>query len=238
MARRTDHALPSPLTTTKVSRGAVVQVEIWSDVVCPWCAIGRARFARALGMFVHRDAVAVRWRSFELDPTAPRSVTGSYAVRLADKYRIGRERAQAMIDRTTAQAAAEGLTLRFDLARPGNTFDAHRLLHLAGDRDVQHVMVERLMTAYLSEGAAIGETATLVDLAAEVGLDTSEVDTILHGDGYAHAVRADEDLAAAFGISGVPFFVIDRRFGVSGAQPASVLHDALVQAHRAGVTQP
>ncbi|HSK97520.1 MAG TPA: DsbA family oxidoreductase [Euzebyales bacterium] len=214
-----------------------MQVEIWSDVVCPWCAIGRARFARALDMFAQRDAVTVRWRSFELDPAAPRSVAGSYVDRLAGKYRVSRARAQAMIDRMTAQAAAEGLTFRFDQVRPGNTFDAHRLLHLAADRQVQRDMVACLMTAYLSQGAAIGDPATLVELATGVGLDASEVAAVLDGDAYADAVHADEEQAAAFGIGGVPFFVLDRRFGVSGAQPVTVLHAALVQAHRAGVTR-
>jgi predicted DsbA family dithiol-disulfide isomerase len=207
-----------------------VQIEVWSDVVCPWCAIGRARLQRALATFAHRGAVAVRWRSFELDPSAPPAVHGAYVDRLARKYGTSKDQAQAMIDRVTAQGAAEGLTFRFDLAQPGNTFDAHRLLHLAADRGVQDAVKGRLMTGYLSDGAAIGDPGTLARLAAVAGLDASEVTSVLGSDAYADAVRADERQARAFAISGVPFFVIDRRYGIAGAQPTGVLQQVLTQA--------
>ena len=209
-----------------------MQIEVWSDVVCPWCAIGRERLRQALAMFAHRDAVAVRWRSFELDPSAPPTVPGAYVDRMASKYGTSREQAQAMVDRMTAQGAVEGLDFRFDRAQPGNTFDAHRLLHLAADHGLQDAVKGRLLTGYLSEAAAIGDPATLADLATSAGLDASEVASVLSGDAYADAVRADERQAQAFGISGVPFFVIDRRYGVAGAQPVRVLHDALTQAWR------
>lgn len=210
-----------------------MQVEIWSDVVCPWCAIGRARFERALDGFVHRGDVEVRYRSFELDPTTPRVVDGPYADRLAAKYRTSVPQAQAMIDRMTGQAAAEGLSFDFALARPGNTFDAHRLLHLAAERGVQHQLKVRLLHGYLSEGAAIGTVDALHVLAAESGLDAAEVTAVLDSDRYAAAVRADEQQARAYGITGVPFFVFDGRLGVSGAQPTAVLERALNQAWEA-----
>jgi len=211
-----------------------MQVEIWSDVACPWCAVGKRRFEGALRTFEHADDVQLRWRSFELDPSAPRAAAADgdvdYLARLATKYGTDRVSAQGMIDRMTETAAEDGWRFRFDRIRPGNTFDAHRLLHLAADRQVQDRVKERFLAGYLEAGVAIGEPAALRTLAVEAGLDDTEVADVLAGDRYADAVRADEREAHALGVSGVPFFVIDRRFGVSGAQPAAVLEQALEQA--------
>ena len=211
-----------------------MQVEIWSDVACPWCAVGKRRFETALRGFAHADDVQLRWRSFELDPSAPRvSVDpdgGDYATRLAAKYGTDTAAAQGMIDSMTDTAAEDGWAFRFDRIRPGNTFDAHRLLHLAADRDLQDHVKERFLAGYLEAGEPIGEPAALRRLAVEAGLDAAEVADVLAGDRYAHAVRDDEREARTLGISGVPFFVIDRRFGVSGAQPAAMLLQALEQA--------
>ncbi|MCC5950029.1 MAG: DsbA family oxidoreductase [Nitriliruptoraceae bacterium] len=211
-----------------------MQVEIWSDVACPWCAVGKRRFEAALRTFEHADDVALRWRSFELDPSAPRGHDGEgdvdYVGRLSAKYGTDRASAQGMIDRMTATAAEDGWRFRFDRIRPGNTFDAHRLVHLAADRDRQDQVKERFLAGYLEEGAPIGEPATLQALAVEAGLDDAEVADVLASDRYAEAVRADERRARELGISGVPFFVIDRRYGVSGAQPAAALVQALEQA--------
>jgi predicted DsbA family dithiol-disulfide isomerase len=210
-----------------------VRVEIWSDVVCPWCAIGKRRFEAALADFEHRDEVEVRYRSFELDPTTPRLVEGNATQRLADKYGVPLAQAEAMNQRVTDAAAGEGLDFRLDEARPGNTVDAHRLLHLAADRGLQAELKERLLLAYFTEGRPIGDPATLVTLAGEVGLDPAEARSVLESDKYLAEVRDDESTATALGISGVPFFVLDRKFGVSGAQPAEVLLGALRQAHTA-----
>jgi predicted DsbA family dithiol-disulfide isomerase len=210
-----------------------VQVEIWSDVVCPWCAIGKRRFEAALADFEHRDEVEVRYRSFELDPTTPRLVEGNATQRLADKYGVPLAQAEAMNQRVIDAAAGEGLDFRFDKARPGNTVDAHRLLHLAADRGLQAELKERLLLAYFTEGRPIGDPATLVTLAGEVGLDPEEARSVLESDKYLAEVRDDQSTASALGISGVPFFVLDRKFGVSGAQPAEVLLGALRQAHAA-----
>ena len=209
-----------------------VQVDIWSDVVCPWCYVGKRRFEAALARFPHRDQVEVVWRSFELDASAPPSddVQGTYAERLAAKYRCSLAEAQQMIDHMTATAAAEGLDFRFDLARPGNTFAAHRLLHLARERGVQDALKERLDRATFTEGSPASDPAALADLAVEVGLDRAEVEQVLASDRYAEAVRADEAQAAAFGITGVPFFVVAGRYGVSGAQPADLLLQVLERA--------
>ncbi len=212
---------------------ATLSVEIWSDVVCPWCYIGKRRFENALAQFEHRDEVEVRYRSFELDPTTPRTVEGNATQRLADKYGVPLAQAEAMQQRVIEQAAGEGLDFRFDQARPGNTVDAHRLLHLAADRGRQAELKERLLLAYFTEGEPIGDVDTLVRQAGQAGLDEAEARSVLESDKYLADVRDDQATARAFGISGVPFFVLDRKFGVSGAQPAEVLLSALRQAYAA-----
>lgn len=213
-------------------------VEIWSDVVCPWCAIGKARFERALADFEHADEVEVRWRSFELDPNRRGTLEGDYAELLARKYRTTREQAQGMVDRMTAAGAEDGIEFRFDIARPGNTFDAHRLLHLAAERGIQHQVKARFLAGYHSEGVAIAEHEELTDLAVEAGLDRAEVATVLAGDDWADAVRADEEQAHDYGISGVPFFVLDGRAGISGAQPTEHVLAALREVHGGGAAAP
>jgi len=207
-----------------------MNVEIWSDIVCPWCYIGKRRFEAALARFAHRDKVEVVWRSFELDPTAPLRSPGTLNDLLARKYGQSVEQAAANHARLTALAAEEGLEYHFDRAQHGNTFDAHRLTHLAAAYGLQDVVEERLMHAYLTEGLAIGDAETLARIAAEAGMDAHEARGVLAGDQYAEAVRADEQRAAGFGIRGVPFVVIDEAYGVSGAQPAEVFLDTLERA--------
>jgi predicted DsbA family dithiol-disulfide isomerase len=215
-----------------------VQVEIWSDVVCPWCYIGKRRFESALARFPQRAQVEVTWRSFELNPSAPAQETRSQVDRLAAKYGISREQALANNARLVRLAAAEGLTFDFEAARSGNTLNAHRLLHLAAERGVQDQVHERLFAAYFSEGEPIGDPETLVRLVAEAGLEADAARAVLGSDAYLEAVRADEAEAAALGISGVPCFVLDRRYGVTGAQPAEVLLQALEQAWSAAHPAP
>ena len=207
-----------------------MQVEIWSDVVCPWCAIGKRRFEAALERFDHRDEVTVRWRSFELDPGAPTERGGDNVEHLAAKYGMTRADAEAAQARVAAAAAGEGWEFHLDRSRGGNTVDAHRLLHLAAERGVQDAVKERFLAGYFEQGERIGDPATLVRLAAEAGLDADEARAVLDSDHYREAVRADEEQARAFGITGVPFFVVDRRYGVSGAQPADVLLEVLDRA--------
>ena len=207
-----------------------MKVEIWSDVVCPWCYIGKRNLEAALEGFEHRDEVEVVWRAFELDPGAPASRKGPYAERLAKKYRTSVEGAQGMIDRMTEAGAAVGLDLRFDLAQPGNTFDAHRLLHLAASHGVQDEMAERLFRATFTEGEAIGDRSVLVRLATEVGLDGAEVEEALASGALAEEVRAEEAEASALEITGVPFFVVDRTLAVSGAHPPQALRRILEKA--------
>jgi predicted DsbA family dithiol-disulfide isomerase len=199
-----------------------VNVEIWSDVVCPWCYIGKRRFEAALARFAHSDAVTVVWRSFELDPHAPARRTEGLDALLAAKYGMSPERARALHAQMTELAAAEGLEYHFEHAQSGNTFDAHRLLHLAAVRGRQGELKERLLRAYFTEGRAIGDHETLVAIATEAGLPAGEAREVLAGSAYAAEVRADERRAAGFGITGVPFVAIDERYGVSGAQPVEV----------------
>jgi len=208
-----------------------MKVEIWSDVVCPWCYIGKRRFEAALAQFEHADDVEVIWRSFELDPGAPQLQREPHAERLARKYGVSLAQVEAMDARLVGEARKEGLDFHLAESKGGNTFDAHRLIHLAAESGRAGEMKERLMKAYFTEGVAIGERAELVRLAADVGLDEAEVKAMLSSERFADAVRADEARARAFGISGVPFFAIDERYGVSGAQPAEVLLDVLRQAY-------
>jgi len=206
-----------------------MQVEIWSDVVCPWCYIGKRRFEKALEQFPQRDQIELVWRSFELDPTSgPSPAQGGQQVQhLAEKYGRSLAEAQGMLDSMTATAAAEGLDFRFDLNRSGNTFDAHRLLHLALAHGQQDQLKERLDYATFTEGSPVSEHAALRGLALEVGLPADEVDDVLASDRYADAVRADIAQAAAYGITGVPFFVVDGKYGISGAQPPEIVLQTL-----------
>lgn len=215
-----------------------MRVEVWSDVACPWCAVGKRRLDKALAELPprRRDGVRVRWRSFELDPGAPRVRAVSATEHLAGKYGTTHEHALRMQRQLTETAAAEGLEFHLERARGGNTFDAHRLLHLAAEHGLQSELKERLLTAYHGEGRALGEPDTLHELAVEVGLPAADVRGVLDGDAYADAVRADERQAARYGIDAVPFFVLDGRLGLAGAQPTEVLRAALDEAFSAGQT--
>jgi predicted DsbA family dithiol-disulfide isomerase len=207
-----------------------LEIDVWSDVVCPWCAIGKKRLEDALAKFPHKDDVAVVWRAFELDPSAPKVQEGDNAERLGKKYGRTREQALAMMKNVEDTAAKDGLTLRLTTARSGNTFDAHRVIKLAGDRGVQGAVKARLMRGYMTDGEAIGEREVLVKLAAEAGLDAEEVRAVLASDRYAAEVREEEAAARSLGVNGVPFFVLGGKYAVSGAQPAEVMLRALEQA--------
>jgi predicted DsbA family dithiol-disulfide isomerase len=204
-----------------------MDVEIWSDIACPWCYVGKRRFEAALAQFEHGEDVRVTWRSFELDPEAPHERHGDRAERLAEKYGMTVQQAREAEQRLTDVAATDGLDFRFDIARSGNTFDGHRVVHLAEQHGLQDAMKERLLRGYFTEGELMSDHDTLVRLAGEVGLDEQEVRDTLGGDGYAADVRDDERTAAQLGISAVPTFVVDRTLGVSGAQPPEALLELL-----------
>ena len=206
-----------------------MHVEIWSDIACPWCYVGKRRFEAALERFDGAEDVEVRWRSFELDPTAPAARERSGAEHLAEKYGMSVDEARARQQHLRDMAAGDGLDMRFDRTRGGNTFDGHRVLWLAAEHGLQTEMKERLMRAHHTEGELVSDHDTLVRLAAEVGLPEEETRAMLASDRFADAVRDDEATARGFGINAVPTFVVDRRVAVSGAQPPEVLLELLRQ---------
>jgi predicted DsbA family dithiol-disulfide isomerase len=206
-----------------------VKVEIWSDVVCPWCYLGKRRFEHAVDAFPHE--VEVTYRSFELDPSAPVGGGETTLASLARKYG-GAERVAAMQEHVWQQAADEGLTFLLDETLHVNTVDAHRLLHLALDEggvDVQARLGEALMAAYFESARDVSDHTVLRDVAVSVGLDAHRVDAVLAGEEYAEAVRADIAQAAAYGAAGVPFFVLEGQYAVSGARPTEVFAQVLEQ---------
>lgn len=207
-----------------------MKVEIWSDFACPFCYIGKRRFEAALEQFPHKEEVEVIYHSFELDPAAPKQPQQDIHSMLAAKYGMSREQAKQMNNQVAEQAKSVGLTYHMDQIVPTNTFDAHRLAQFAADRGKGIEMTERLLKAYFTDTVNLSDHETLISLAREVGLDAEETAKMLAGDSYANEVRRDQQEAAALGIRGVPFFVIDRKYGVSGAQPTEVFTQALEKA--------
>jgi predicted DsbA family dithiol-disulfide isomerase len=207
-----------------------MEVEIWADVVCPWCYLGKRHFEQALDSFDHADKVQVVYRSFELDPAAPRGVTTPTVEVLAEKYGMTPDRARQAQRQMEERATADGLTFRMDGLRSGNTKDAHRLLHLAKASDRQGELMERLQRAYFTEQDSIFDPEALTRLAVEAGLDRGDVADVLATDRYADHVETDEAMARSLGATGVPLFVIDRRYGISGAQPAETITGVLERA--------
>lgn len=211
-----------------------MEIQIWSDVVCPWCAIGKANLDAATEKFMASGggrSVEVTWRSFELDPGASRTPSDRpYVERIAAKYGVGTGQAQQMVDRVEATAAEAGVLINHSIAKPGNTFDAHRLIHLAADRGRQNEVKTRFLRGYLTEGMPVADPDALVAAAAEVGLDEAEARRVLAGNDYTEAVRADEQAAMDLGVTGVPFFVLDGRYAVPGAQSVDTLLSALEKA--------
>lgn len=206
-----------------------MQIEIWSDVICPWCYIGKRRFEAALAAFPHKEKVTVVWRSFELDTKSPPQYSETLIEMLSRKYHVSLQEAENMNARVSSLAKEVGLNYHLSEARPGNTFDAHRLLHFAASRQLGDKATERLMHAYFSEALPVGDRAALASLAPEFGISSNDALAMFESDAFVEAVRADESRASALGISGVPFFVIDGKIGISGAQPVEVFADALNQ---------
>ena len=204
-----------------------MNVEICSDVVCPWCYVGKRRFEAALSRFPHADQVSVQWRSFELDPSAPVRDDVPMAVILQRKYGMTEEQAREANANMPSLAASMGLEYHLDEVQRGNTFDAHRLIHLAEAHGLADAIEERLFAAYFTEGESPSDHVTLARLAVEVGLDKEDVVATLESDSFAVDVRTDERRATSLGATGVPFFVIDEAYGISGAQPVDVLLGAL-----------
>ncbi|WP_091123345.1 DsbA family oxidoreductase [Nocardioides terrae] len=207
-----------------------MRIDIWSDIACPWCYIGKRRLEAALGGFAHADDVDVVYRSFQLDPTAPTVATETAQEMLANKYGVSPTEAAQMQARVTELAAAEGMAWRHDETVHANTFDAHRLLHLAKETGHQAELKEALMRANFVEARNLADAATLREVAVGAGLPADRVDTVLAGDEFAADVRADIEQARAYGATGVPFFVVDEKYGVSGAQPTELFSQLLERA--------
>jgi predicted DsbA family dithiol-disulfide isomerase len=206
-----------------------MRVDIWSDIVCPWCYVGKRRFETALAAFT-AERVEVVHHSFQLNPAAPPGSTTSRREMLKQKYSLTDARVDALDAQMTQIAAEEGLPYRLDMAVTGNTLDAHQLVHLAHGHGHQDAMIERLYRAYFTEGRSVFDHESLVELAGDVGLDRDAARNALSEGRYVSAVRDDIETARRIGITGVPFFVIDGRYGISGAQPSATFLEALITA--------
>lgn len=205
-----------------------MKIDIWSDYACPFCSIGKRKLEQALEKFPHRDQVEIEFKSFELDPSAPRDTDQSNHERLAAKYGVSVEQAKQMNEGMRQQAAEVGLTFNFDDVIPTNTFDAHRLTQFAKTKGQALELTEKLFRAYFTDAKHLGDHETLADIAEEAGIDRTQALSMLKDEAaYADEVRTDEALAQQMGIQGVPFFVINQKYAISGAQPSETFLQAL-----------
>lgn len=210
-----------------------MQVEIWSDIACPWCYIGKRRFEEALAQFPHRDDVKVTYRSYQLDPTLPEHYDGTEAEYLASSKGITVEQAEQMFAHVTQQARTVGLAYDFEALVVANSMKAHQILHLAKEHGVQSEVKEALLAAHFEQGRDIGDERMLECVASTEGVPADAIKDELASGSRIPAVQQDIAEARALGIQGVPMVVLDRRFGVSGAQPTEVFLNALTQAYAA-----
>jgi predicted DsbA family dithiol-disulfide isomerase len=208
----------------------LIRVEIWSDIVCPWCYIGKRRFERGLATIEDRDDIEIVYRAYQLNPAMPKGEVRDHRDNLMTKYGLSESQAAAMQQQMERTAAAEGLEFHLAGGVTGNTFDAHRLVHLGRERGAQDAVIERLFRAHFTEQRSIFDEASLVTLAVEAGLDPEAARAALAGNAYADAVSAEVREARGHGISGVPYFVLDRRYAISGAQPSELFAQALARA--------
>ena len=207
-----------------------MQIDIWSDVACPWCFIGKRRFETALGAWEHRDDVEVTWHSYQLDPTLPEHYDGTEVEYLASRKGMPVEQVRQMFAHVTEQAAGEGLAYDFDRLVVANSLRAHQLLHLAKSVGRADEVKEALLSAHFEQGVDIGDIDALVAIGAAAGIGEQQIREALADERYVPAVRADIEQAQQLGVNGVPFFVFDMRLGLSGAQPASTFTQALERA--------
>lgn len=207
-----------------------MKIEIWSDIACPWCYIGKRRFEAALEGFAHKDDVEVRWRSYQLDSSLPAHYEGTELQYLSERKGLPAERVAGMFGQVAEQAAGVGLRYDFDALVVANSFAAHQLLHLASSHGKADGMKEYLLSAHFEKGEDIGSREFLLRAASALGLDEAETAAALDEERYAEDVRADIAEAQELGITGVPFFVVDRKYGVSGAQPSELFRQVLEEA--------
>ena len=207
-----------------------MKIEVWSDFVCPFCYIGKRRLETALSQFPHKEKVEIEYKSFELDPNSQKYSGSNIHEILASKYGMSLEQAKQSNAGIAKQAAAIGLSFNFDDMKPGNTFDAHRLAKFAKTKGKDREITEKLLHGYFTESIDLGDTETLVNLAESVGLNRQEAHAILQDKtAYANDVRNEESMAKQYGISGVPYFIINQKYAISGAQPTETFASALQQ---------
>jgi predicted DsbA family dithiol-disulfide isomerase len=207
-----------------------MKIEIWSDIVCPFCYIGKRKFENALAQFEHRDKIEIKWKSFQLNPDMPAALDKNIYEYLAERKGWSVEQSRTIHDQMANSAKETGLDYNFDKTIPANTLNAHRLTHLASRYDLQDAVEERLFSAYFTEGKNINDKETLFQIGTEAGLPAQEIKDMLESDSYAKEVRLDEVEAQQIGVRGVPFFVLDRKYAVSGAQPSETFLQAIEQA--------
>ncbi|MFE3871276.1 DsbA family protein [Flavobacterium sp. ZS1P70] len=211
-----------------------LKVQIWSDIMCPFCYIGKRRMEEALQNFEHKEDVEIEWKSYQLDASFVASPEDNMVEHLAEKYRKDNDWAQNMLDNMTQNAKTAGLDFHFEKAILANSFNAHRLLHLAKKYNLANDLEELLFKAYLTEGKNVNDLATLSKLGIEVGLDAEAIAQVLNSDTYGTEVQKDQEEANAIGVQGVPFFVLDNKYAISGAQPASTFLETLQKAWQEG----
>ena len=211
-----------------------LKVQIWSDIMCPFCYIGKRRIEEALSQFEHKEAVAIEWKSFELDAGFIPSPDDNLIEHLAEKYRKDTDWAQTMVDNMTQNAKTVGLDFHFEKAVLANSHNAHRLLHLAKKHQLANELEELLFKAYLTDGKDLNNWNTLAELGIAVGLDAETVAQVLHSDAYSKEVKQDIQEANAIGVQGVPFFVFDNKYAISGAQPTTAFLQSLEKTWQEG----
>lgn len=213
-------SLATPKASAQTTKQEKMKIEVWSDVVCPFCYIGKSNFDEALAQFAEKENIEFVWKSFQLNPNLKTNLDQNLYEHLSESKGISVEQAKGMGSHAAQMGKASGLNLDFDKSVVANSFNSHRLIHHAKANGLQQEMKERLFKAYFSEGKNIDDSETLIALATEIGLDSDEAMAVLESDKYADAVNADIQESRQLGVSGVPFFVFDRKYAVSGAQPA------------------
>lgn len=212
----------------------ILKVQIWSDIMCPYCYIGKRRVEKALTLFEHKEQVEIEWKSFQLDSSFIASPDDNIIEHLAEKYRKDNGWAQTMVDNMTQNAKTEGLDFHFEKAILANSHNAHRLLHLAKKYNLGNELKELLFKAYLTDGKNVNNLNTLSELGIEAGLDADTIAQVLHSDAFSKEVKEDIEMAQRIGVQGVPFFVFDNKYAISGAQPTEVFTQTLEKVWQEG----
>lgn len=221
----------SMLQTVKTITENKMRVEIWSDVICPYCYIGKRKFELALNQFEHKNKIEIIWKSYQLDPDMPLANSKSTYELISEKYGVSTERAKEMHERVSQIAKEVGLSYNFDIAKPANTLKAHQLTHFAKESGKQNEAEEALFRAYFTEGKNIGDLETLLHIGRSLGLDETALRSALERDLYEGVIKQEIEQGKQYGLSGVPFFVFNEKYAVSGAQESKVFADVLAKSY-------